>query len=142
MSSTFNIDLDVSKKLDIILESPIELNVKQDSPQKLNIQLEPPYEINVNQEASRKLAVQLEAPIELQAVQRGLALGADGRSAYEVWLAKGNEGTEQDFLDSLKGETGDTLWEAETATTIRPMESKKVDAMHLTGEVFGGLFQP
>lgn len=27
-----------------------------------------------------------------------------GKSAYEIWLEQGNVGTEQDFLDSLKGE--------------------------------------
>ena len=32
--------------------------------------------------------------------------GVDGKSAYEIWLDKGNEGTEQDFLDSLKGADG------------------------------------
>ena len=31
-----------------------------------------------------------------------------GLSAYELWLALGNEGTEQDFLDSLVGATGAT----------------------------------
>ena len=31
--------------------------------------------------------------------------GTDGKSAYEIWLDDGNEGTEQDFLDSLKGTT-------------------------------------
>ena len=30
-----------------------------------------------------------------------------GKSAYEVWLAQGNTGSEQDFLDSLKGEGAD-----------------------------------
>lgn len=30
--------------------------------------------------------------------------GLDGKSAYEIWLEQGNTGTEQDFLDSLKGE--------------------------------------
>ena len=33
--------------------------------------------------------------------------GEDGKSAYEIWLEQGNTGTEQDFLDSLKGEDGD-----------------------------------
>ena len=33
--------------------------------------------------------------------------GEDGKSAYEIWLEQGNIGTEQDFLDSLKGEDGD-----------------------------------
>ena len=32
--------------------------------------------------------------------------GADGKSAYQIWLEEGNVGTEQDFLDSLKGEDG------------------------------------
>ncbi len=30
----------------------------------------------------------------------------DGKSAYEIWLDLGNEGTEQDFIDSLKGKDG------------------------------------
>ena len=33
--------------------------------------------------------------------------GADGKSAYQIWLDNGNVGTEQDFLDSLKGDQGD-----------------------------------
>lgn len=33
-------------------------------------------------------------------------VGADGKSAYEIWLDAGNSGTEQDFLDSLKGDKG------------------------------------
>jgi len=32
--------------------------------------------------------------------------GLNGKSAYEIWLDQGNSGTEQDFLDSLKGEQG------------------------------------
>lgn len=32
--------------------------------------------------------------------------GATGKSAYQAWLDLGNEGTEQDFIDSLKGATG------------------------------------
>lgn len=34
--------------------------------------------------------------------------GDTGKSAYEVWLDEGNKGTEQDFLNSLKGETNIT----------------------------------
>lgn len=30
-----------------------------------------------------------------------------GLSAYEVWLEQGNTGTEQDYLNSLKGEKGE-----------------------------------
>lgn len=33
--------------------------------------------------------------------------GKDGKSAYEIWLEQGNSGTEQDFLNSLKGEKGE-----------------------------------
>lgn len=33
--------------------------------------------------------------------------GVDGKSAYEIWLDKGNVGTEEDFLESIKGEKGD-----------------------------------
>ena len=32
--------------------------------------------------------------------------GEDGKSAYEIWLDEGNVGTEQDFLESLKGADG------------------------------------
>lgn len=32
--------------------------------------------------------------------------GADGKSAYEIWLDLGNTGTEQDFIDSLQGADG------------------------------------
>lgn len=32
--------------------------------------------------------------------------GVDGKSAYEIWLELGNEGTEQDFLNSLQGRDG------------------------------------
>lgn len=33
--------------------------------------------------------------------------GADGKSAYQSWLDQGNTGTEQDFINSLKGEPGE-----------------------------------
>lgn len=32
--------------------------------------------------------------------------GQDGKSAYQIWLDEGNVGTEEDFLESLKGENG------------------------------------
>ena len=32
--------------------------------------------------------------------------GADGKSAYQIWLDEGNVGTEEDFLESIKGENG------------------------------------
>lgn len=39
--------------------------------------------------------------------QRALLRGDHGYSAYEIWLSLGNEGTEQDFINSLKGERGE-----------------------------------
>lgn len=33
--------------------------------------------------------------------------GKDGKSAYEIWLSLGNEGSETDFIASLKGPKGD-----------------------------------
>ena len=33
--------------------------------------------------------------------------GKDGKSAYESWLSLGNNGSEQDFIDSLKGDQGE-----------------------------------
>jgi hypothetical protein len=35
--------------------------------------------------------------------------GNQGKSAYEIWLDLGNVGTEQDFIDSLKGDPGDGI---------------------------------
>lgn len=36
------------------------------------------------------------------------ARGKEGKSAYEIWLDLGNEGTEQEYLASLKGDDGYT----------------------------------
>ena len=35
--------------------------------------------------------------------EQGVA-GVNGKSAYDIWKEKGNTGTEQDFLNSLKGQ--------------------------------------
>jgi hypothetical protein len=40
--------------------------------------------------------------------------GSDGLSAYQIWLSLGNEGTEEDFINSLKGEQGDKGDKGET----------------------------
>lgn len=37
----------------------------------------------------------------------GAVKGQDGKSAYQIWLDEGNIGSEQDFLNNLKGEKGD-----------------------------------
>src|SRR5690625_2159805 len=46
----------------------------------------------------------LSVPYALYAMNN--VAGPEGASAYEVWLAEGNTGSEQDFLDSIKGATG------------------------------------
>lgn len=33
--------------------------------------------------------------------------GVDGKSAYQIWIEQGNTGTEEDFLNSLKGKDGE-----------------------------------
>ena len=33
--------------------------------------------------------------------------GKDGKSAYQIWLDEGNKGTEEEFLESLKGKDGE-----------------------------------
>ena len=35
----------------------------------------------------------------------------NGESAYQIWLRHGHTGTEEDFLDSLKGEPGESAYE-------------------------------
>jgi hypothetical protein len=45
--------------------------------------------------------------------------GTNGQSAYDIWIAQGNTGTEQDFLNGLQGATGQSaydLWLAQGNT--------------------------
>lgn len=35
--------------------------------------------------------------------------GEDGKSAYEIWLELGNEGSEEDFINSLKGKDAESI---------------------------------
>lgn len=46
------------------------------------------------------------------------AQGPAGIGAYDVWLAVGNQGTEQDFLDSLVGEPGEDGYVGSDGTSI------------------------
>lgn len=41
------------------------------------------------------------------ALKSNILVSRPGMSAYDIWLSQGNTGTEQDFLNSLKGEKGD-----------------------------------
>lgn len=47
----------------------------------------------------------------------GTAIGPSGESAYEIWLGEGYTGTEQDFLNSLKGTAGNVFEGAKSSTT-------------------------
>lgn len=38
-------------------------------------------------------------------------VGPPGESPYQIWLSLGNTGTRQDYIDSLKGEQGDSAYE-------------------------------
>ena len=40
------------------------------------------------------------------------------------------------------GGDADNRWEDDTSTTIKPRDSKTVDGAYISGELFGGLFQP
>jgi hypothetical protein len=50
--------------------------------------------------------------------------GDDGLSAYRVWLAAGNSGTEQDFLNSLNGTDGEGLPEGYEADDLLIINSE------------------
>lgn len=52
------------------------------------------------------IKIKVKAPIKLNSTELGQTI-LKGESAYETWLALGNIGTEQEFIDSLKGEQGD-----------------------------------
>ena len=58
------------------------------------------------------------------------ARGKEGKSAYEIWLDLGNEGTEQEFLASLKGDKGDKGDTGEPGSSFLPVAS---------GDVIGGI---
>lgn len=52
--------------------------------------------------------------------------GTDGKSAYDIWIAQGNSGTEADFVSSLGNAMKIvTHEETETAVTLRPFEEHR-----------------
>lgn len=55
--------------------------------------------------------------------------GDTGKSAYEVWLDEGNKGTEQDFLNSLKGETNITSKSIADVLGYIPADTKDVEEL-------------
>lgn len=55
-----------------------------------------------------------------QAIEEAKKQATPGKSAYQLWLDEGNKGTEQDFLNSLKGSKGDQGATGETGKTGQP----------------------
>lgn len=59
-----------------------------------------------------------------------------GKSAYQIWLDLGNQGTEQDFIDSLKGADGDDAFEVWKKTMGLPEATIDDFMIYLTGETW------
>ena len=57
--------------------------------------------------------------------------GRDGESAYEIWISEGNTGTEEEFLESLKGEKGDDGLSAYRFGKSLEIAVKKILLTHL-----------
>ena len=55
---------------------------------------------------NKALPVRLEGPIKVEAEVKATMVGDNGKSAYEIAVAHGYKGTEQEWLDSLKGLQG------------------------------------
>jgi hypothetical protein len=80
--------------LEIVEETPVELNLVDETP------------ITIELKETGATGAKGDKGDDGDA---GVA-GADGLSAYEIWLGLGNEGTEQDFIDSLVGGVADEPW--------------------------------
>lgn len=62
--------------------------------------------------------------------------GADGASAYEIWLSKGNSGSEEEFLNSLKGAPGPKGEDGTGVTILGSYDSyNELKQAHPTGEI-------
>ena len=77
--------------------------------------------------AERKRQKDTQAAIErVNERMKKLRDGNDGKSAYEIWKAQGNSGTEADFVSSLGNAMKIvTHEETETAVTLRPFEEHR-----------------
>ena len=56
---------------------------------------------------NKALPVRIEGPIKVDAEVKAIMVGDNGKSAYEIAVAHGYKGTEQEWLDSLKGDKGE-----------------------------------
>lgn len=61
--------------------------------------------INIRLGNSRPIQIGMGRPVDLTQNITNI-VESPGKSAYQIWLDEGNEGTEQDFLDSLVGAQG------------------------------------
>lgn len=59
--------------------------------------------------------------------------GREGASAYDIWIRLGNSGSEQDFLDSLRGAAGSAGRDGATGATGAPGATGARGATGLTG---------
>ena len=64
-------------------------------------------DLHPNQLGAQRLALLISQAIN-NGISSGFLRGANGKSAYLLWLDAGNDGTEQDFLNSLKGMQGES----------------------------------
>lgn len=64
-------------------------------------------DLHPNQLGAQRLALLISQVIN-NGVSSGFLRGVNGKSAYLLWLDAGNDGTEQDFLNSLKGMQGES----------------------------------
>lgn len=60
----------------------------------------------------------LEIEKELILSTSNIQMGVTGKSAYQIWIENGNEGTEQDFLSWIKKPSEDAAAKAERAATL------------------------
>ena len=51
---------------------------------------------------NKVLSVRFEGPIKVEAEVKATMVGDNGKSAYEIALAHGSVGTEEEWLESLK----------------------------------------
>lgn len=73
--------------------------------------------VNTADQAKQSADTAKATALEIKAMaESGELDGEEGLSAYEVWLARGNTGSEEEFLDSLKGDPGDTIVKYAPAT--------------------------
>lgn len=62
-----------------------------------------------------------------------MATGKTGKSAYEIWLKLGGEGTEEDFINSLKAEFVGTLSAEYVIETLNKQFINELDRLKLIG---------